>query len=224
MIKIFGEIGHDITAEMFDRMLAKESGDLDIIMDSPGGCVFEGISIFNSIRDYNRGTVSMVIKSLCASIASYIAMSADNLSVYDNSSFMFHNAHAGGYGDASKLESLANALHGVNSLLLDAYERVTSKSREELKNLMSAETYLFGEDIIKFGFANALVGDKKERTTGQVEALVATAKTKIVACIRNCKNKETHIDTQEIANLLLSSAKENKLLIEANNIMEKYKR
>lgn len=99
MILIDGEIGWDMTSSQFANELKKETGDFEIHISSGGGSVFQGISIYNQIKAYSRGKVTVVIVSLAASMASYIALAADEVKAYDNAVYMIHNASSVTWGD-----------------------------------------------------------------------------------------------------------------------------
>ena len=98
-IKIDGEIGWDIKAREIKGQLEESTGDITIEISSPGGSVYQGVSIFNAIKQYNKGTVTTVITSLAASMASYIAIAGDTIKAYDNAVYMIHNASVFSWGD-----------------------------------------------------------------------------------------------------------------------------
>lgn len=215
-IKIIGEIGEDITAEEFSKKLEGVTGDLTIHLDSPGGSVFDGVSIFNAIRNYTLGKVTIVIDSVCASIASYIALAADIIHVYDNSAFMIHNAHTGIRGDAKSFENIAKTLHGVNDVMLMAYHKKTGMAKEKIINYMDNETYFFGEDIVTYGFADKVIDTGMKAS---VEDLSTLAHEKVTACYENCKNRPTE-NIDKVAALLYKEEKPNPLALEAKKMME----
>ena len=69
-IIIDGVIGWDITASEFKEKLKGLSGDLIIEINSAGGSVYEGIDIFNAIKNYSKGHIKIKVTSLAASMAS----------------------------------------------------------------------------------------------------------------------------------------------------------
>ncbi len=217
LIKIIGVIGDDITAEMFTEKLESLAGDITIHIDSPGGSVFDGVSIYNAIRAYSLGKVTVIIDSVCASIASYIALAGDTVQVHDNSAYMIHNAHTGVRGDAQSFENTAKTLRGVNDVMLAAYHKKSGISKEKIANYMNNETYFFGEDIITYGFADKLIGTKM---TASIEELTLLAKEKVTTCTANCKNRPTD-QIEKVARLLYKEEiKPNALALEAKKIME----
>ena len=99
-----------------DKLSAFPSGEteLQITIDSPGGDVFEGITIFNIIRDFARNhpdvTVTTYIQGMAASMASIIALAANvvnpdknKIVAEDNSMYMIHNSWGVRIGGAKEM-------------------------------------------------------------------------------------------------------------------------
>ncbi|MGX6992127.1 ATP-dependent Clp protease proteolytic subunit, partial [Pseudolactococcus reticulitermitis] len=79
ILRLDGEIcdstwfGDEVTPQLFRNELMAERGDLTVVINSPGGDVFAGNSIYNMLLEY-EGNVTVKIDSLAASAASVIAM------------------------------------------------------------------------------------------------------------------------------------------------------
>ena len=70
--------GDEVTPQEFRDDLAQHKGDLVVILNSPGGDVFAGLSIYNALREF-EGNVTVRVDGLAASIASVVAMAADKV-------------------------------------------------------------------------------------------------------------------------------------------------
>ena len=67
VLHIYDEIGFfGVTAADLIRDLAGTSGDLEIRMNCPGGDVFEGLAIYNTLSQ-RKGTVGVYVDGLAAS-------------------------------------------------------------------------------------------------------------------------------------------------------------
>src|SRR6266542_1214539 len=76
---------------------------IDLHINSPGGGVFEGYTIFNILAAHKPG-VTVYIDGLAASIAAYIAMVGRPIRMAENAMLMIHNPTTSGTdGDAAKL-------------------------------------------------------------------------------------------------------------------------
>lgn len=184
IIKLDGVVGESILAKDVIAALKASSGDITINLNSAGGGVFDGVEIFNAIRNYDKGEITIIVGSLVASIASYFAMAADKVLVNDNSTLMIHNAHTISQGDYNSFEKTAKTLEGVTQLMRAAYSKRSGKSIEAIKIMLDKETFIFGEDIVAQGFADGVIVSGAEF---KAEIAIKDAKEYIVSCANNCK-------------------------------------
>jgi ATP-dependent Clp endopeptidase proteolytic subunit ClpP len=156
-ILIQDTIGWDTTVESVKSELKKAKGeDVELRINSPGGYVFDGIAIFNAIKDY-KGKVTAIIDGLAASMASYIPLAADEIIVRENSVYMIHNAWAFAAGDHNDLRKSADRLEKLTGLLIKGYVAKTGKSTEEIEAMLNEETFLYGDEIVDLGFGDTMI-------------------------------------------------------------------
>ena len=216
IIKLDGVVGKEILATAFISRLNSMTGDVVIHLNSEGGSVFEGVEMYNALKSYTKGKTTVILNALVASIASYFAMGADEVQVYDNSTFMIHNAHTVSQGDYKSFMKTAEVLKGVTQLMRIAYVAKSGKTLSDITSMLDEETYLFGEQIIEHGFADKVIESGTELAA---IAAIDTAKEKIVSCANNCKSRfETEIN--EVAALLSENEEQKKLNDEAKKILK----
>ena len=197
-IKIQGEIGWDVIAQEVETDLRNVSGDIVVELDSPGGDVFEGVKIYNLLKDYDKGKVSVVINGVAASMGSYIAMAGDEIKAYDNAVFMIHNPWTVAIGDYVEMQKTAEVLEGLAKLLANKYIKKTGKSEDEIKSLMNDESWFFGEEIKTVGFVDEIINtDEKE----DKQSLIALKKEQFKAVVRKMKEREEEVQKEKIAAL-----------------------
>jgi len=157
VIEINGEIGGDITFNSIKEQLERANGK-DVVLEvaSPGGSVFEGVDIFNAIRDY-QGNTETRIKGMAASMASYISLAADKVLAEDNATFMIHNAWGFAMGNSEDMKAEAELLESINKLIAQEYIKKTGISEEKVLKMMSDETWLFGSEIKESGFVDDII-------------------------------------------------------------------
>ena len=155
-ILVFDEIGWGgITAEMISRELDFANGeDIEIRVNSPGGDVFEGVTIYNMLRNYS-GNVRVIVDGLAASIASVIALGGDDIVMNQGSFFMIHNPWSGAMGEANDFRKQADVLDSIRNQLLGIYQAATGLSEEEIITMMDEETWLTAEQAVEMGFATS---------------------------------------------------------------------
>lgn len=179
-IAIEGMIGWDLAAKDVRAQLDGADGDVELLINSPGGVVTEGIAMYNAIRDYKRkkkGTVTARVVGMAASMATYIPMAADVVEIEDNAVWMIHNPWGLAIGDYQDLRKQSEILDGLAKILARAYATKTDQDESDIRALMDEETYLYGAEIQTAGFADELIpaGDGAE---GRIEA-VALAQTRV---------------------------------------------
>lgn len=165
---ITGEIGWDVTADYVRNELkaVDQNDELKIVVDSPGGGVYDMVAIYNIIRDFARNhkaKIETYIQGMAASCASQIALAAHDgnsdsqVIVEDNSIFMIHNAWTITWGDHRELEADAIGLSRIDNLLREVYIRKSNKTSKEIIDMMNAETFLYGQEIVDAGFADSII-------------------------------------------------------------------
>lgn len=153
-----------------DKLDAAEGQDIRVDISSPGGLVFEGIKMFNLLKDY-PGQVTTRIDGLAASMASYLAQAGDHRQAMSNGVFMIHNAWGLAIGDHRDFRHEANILQGLSSSLSRAYVVGSGKTPEEITALMDAESWFFGDEIVDAGFADELIDAVGTAKSSKIEAV-----------------------------------------------------
>lgn len=170
-INLDGVVGWDIDASEFAQLLDSTSGDITFELNSGGGYVTDGISILNKIRSYNKGKTTANI-SYAASMMTQIALACDEVNAYDNAIFMIHNVQGIVVGDHNDMKEAAELQERMSNMLAQLYVKKTSKSEEEIKEMMDADTYLFGKEIQDMNFVDNIIDtdNKKDKETASVES------------------------------------------------------
>ena len=163
-ILIYEEIGMwGISAKQFAADL-KALGSLKSIslrLNSPGGSVFDGASIYNLLRQIDA-EVTVYVDGLAASIASVIAMAGDKVVMADNALMMIHDPWSMVIGSADEMRQEADVLDKVKESLVTTYQNRTGMNRDEIAALMADETWLDAEEAVEFGFADETYEARKE--------------------------------------------------------------
>lgn len=199
IIKIDGEIGWDTTANGVKHELSQTTGDIRVEISSPGGSVFQGIEIFNALKNYKSGNVEVIITSLAASIASYIALAGDTIKAHDNAVYMIHNAWAFAIGDHHAMVKRASVLEGLSNIIAKKYIEITGKSESEIKKMMDEETFFYGSEMQDAGFVQSIVETEDEKDGSSAKAL---ASEQFNACLVGIRKREEADDFEAAAALL----------------------
>lgn len=149
----------DVSPAMVIGWLRKQGGaDVEININSLGGDVTGGLAICNAIKGY-PGKVTANILGVAASMASVIACACDAVTMGQGAFMMIHNPWTITVGDAETLRHEAETLEVMRDSIISFYQTKTTKSAEELKALMDAETWIADTDAAEYGFSFAPYAD-----------------------------------------------------------------
>lgn len=150
-------IRSETSANTFRDELAKHANvtQINIYINSYGGSVFEGTSIYNQLKRHPAHKTVYVDGWAC-SIASVIAMAGDEVVMPRNTLMMIHNMWMFASGNAAQLRKAADDLDVINAAGRQAYlSKAGDKLDEtELAEMMDAETWLTAEQCIQYGLAD----------------------------------------------------------------------
>lgn len=167
---IFGDIGDlgfegTVKAKDIVTELAGLRADALLVrINSYGGRVDEGLTIYNALRAY-KGTVTTRVEGVAASIAADIAMAGSRVEMARNSMLMLHAASSGAVGKAEDLQDAADSLRKVDQQRAEIYARKTGRTSEEELALLRAggDRWLTAEEAVEQGYADAIY-DPDEQT------------------------------------------------------------
>lgn len=143
----------DVMPAMVIGWLNKQTGDIEININSNGGDVAGGLAIANAIKAYSKGKKTCNVLGVAASMASVIACAGDELTMGQGAFLMVHNPWTVTMGNAEELRKDADVLDKMRDSILSFYQsKAYGKSADDLKALMDAETWLTADDARAAGF------------------------------------------------------------------------
>ncbi len=177
-LTLYGEIsnetwwGDEVTPKEFKADLDNlgEIDTLNIYINSPGGDVFAGQTIY-SILKRHKANKNVYIDGLAASIASVIAMAGNTIFMPKNSMMMIHNPWTIGMGNASDFRKLAEDLDKIRESLIAAYENQSMLTKDEIIEIMDNETWLTAKECEEYGFCHVVEEEKQIAASIDVEML-----------------------------------------------------
>ncbi|WP_261402617.1 head maturation protease, ClpP-related [Chenggangzhangella methanolivorans] len=163
VITMFDVIGEDfwggggITAKRVTAQL-RAIGDrpVEVQINSPGGDMFEGIAIYNVLREHPQ-QITVKVMGMAASAASIIAMAADRLEIGAASFLMIHNCWVVAIGNRHDMAETAAFLEPFDKAMADVYVARSGSDAAVVAKWMDDETYMSGSVAIERGFADALL-------------------------------------------------------------------
>lgn len=167
-IVIYDEIGKSWWGE--DTVSAKQFlddltalGDVDAItlrVNSPGGDVFDGVAIHNSLKNH-KATVTAHVDGIAASAASFIVMAADKIVMPSNSFLLIHGASGLSWGNADDMRAVADDLDRIDKSLTATYVARAKSTTAKVKALMKEDRLMDAAEAKQWGFADEVTSEKK---------------------------------------------------------------
>lgn len=161
-ISIFDVVGRDywdegVTAKRIAGALRSLNGaDVTVNINSPGGDMFEGLAIYNLLREY-QGKVTVKVLGIAASAASVIAMAGDDIQIGRGAFLMIHNCWVVAMGNRHDFAELADTLTPFDTAMADIYAARSGLDMATVQQLMDAESYIGGSDAVEKGLADGLL-------------------------------------------------------------------
>ena len=132
--------------------------DVEFFINSPGGDVWAGYEIFNSIRLYQGCTLSHIV-GLAASCGSFIPLASEKVVAEQMAMMMIHGASTSTRGNQHNHEHTRDFLDKVDRTIVQAYTTKSGKSEQELLDLMAKETWFTSSEMLEMGLIDEIVGN-----------------------------------------------------------------
>lgn len=153
---IFSEFfGLGVSALGFIRELQGLKGKtINLHIDSPGGDIFQGLGIYNALRQHD-GAVHVIVDGIAASIASVIAMGGDTVTMNPHTRMMIHLPWAGVVGDEFDMAKQSDILHKLGEDIAGIY-RDRGDKRINWFQRMKDESWFSDTEAVAVGLADAV--------------------------------------------------------------------
>ncbi len=170
-ILLHDEIGFwGITSKAFAETLsAISTPKITVRINSPGGDVFAGMAIYNSLKSY-KGDVSVVIDGLAASAASFIAMAGNTISIHESAMLMVHKAWGLTIGNETDHVDMAGTLRKIDGQIAAIYAKQTGKSVDDMLALMAGEsdgTWFTAAEAAEANFVDEVITDEDDKSNAK---------------------------------------------------------
>lgn len=170
--------------------------DMEIVINSPGGSVMEGLQTINLIQKCPY-QITATVEVMACSIAAVIALACDKIKIKSTDIMVLHNAMTITMGNKEQLKQDIDTLTAVDKIL---HDHITAKCKKPYELIAQLET---GNDVW-------LTGSQVADMFTNVE-LVKVLKKKPM---QNCVDFSKLVDTYQVA-----EAKKNAVV---NRILQEY--
>lgn len=198
--------GTGVTAKRISAAL-RAIGDQEVVVNinSPGGNYFEGVAIYNLLKNH-PAKVTVNVIGVAASAASIIAMAGDEILMGESANIMIHNAMGVAFGNKQEMQSTIDLLARLDEDMADVYVARTGQIKTSIQAMMDAETWLSADDSLDKGFATGHMPSSMLRET-TAQAGQTLRNSSYLRAIENGLKREgkTRSQRREIMSQLFSS-------------------
>jgi ATP-dependent Clp protease protease subunit len=166
IIMLSGVVEENMANAVVAQMLFLESQDpkglITIYVNSPGGSVTAGMSIYDTMT-FIKPEISTVVMGQACSMGSLLASAGTKGKRYvlPNSRHMIHQPLGSAKGQATDVEIQANELLRWKKVLTEIYVKTTGKDYKTLEADMERDNFLTADEAVAYGLADKIVEERK---------------------------------------------------------------
>ncbi len=154
------KLAHVTNSKLLAMERANDKEPIYLMINSPGGEVHSGFSIFDTAR-FIRPPIVTVVTGLAASMGSIIALCAKPKLrfAFPNSKFLVHQPSISGGlgGSVSDIEIHAKDLIDTKNRIVELYAEETGNTLDTIKKALDRDHWMSPEAAIKFGLITKIV-------------------------------------------------------------------
>ena len=162
IIMLDSEVSSHSASLIVAQMLFLEADDPDrdilFYINSPGGSVTAGMSIYDTMQ-FVKCDVKTIVMGQAASMGSLLATAGakGKRMILPNARHMIHQPLGGASGQATDVEIQAKELSRWKKVLTEIYVNHTGKSYDELAAGMERDNFMTAEQSVAFGLADEII-------------------------------------------------------------------
>jgi len=169
IVQISGGVGSEMALKANTALLAMEAADpkapIYLFINSPGGEVSSGFSIFDTAR-FIEPEITTVVTGLAASMGSLIALCApkERRFAFPNAKLLIHQPLIGGtiYGTASEIEIHAKDIMRTREKINRLYADETGQSFETVEAATDRDNWMDTDQAMDFGLISKVISSRSE--------------------------------------------------------------
>jgi ATP-dependent Clp protease protease subunit len=162
IIFLTGEVNDYVASLICAQLLFLESEspskDISFYINSPGGSVSAGFSIYDTMN-YIKCDVSTVVVGMAASMGSLLSTAGTKGKRYSlpNTRIMIHQPLGGARGQATDILIQAEEMRKCRESLYEIYMHHTGRTRKEIAEGLERDNYMSATEAKAFGLIDEVV-------------------------------------------------------------------
>ncbi len=165
IIFLGSEINDHVANSVIAQLLFLESEDSEkdiiIYINSPGGDVFAGLAIIDTMNHIKPDVVTICM-GMAASMGAMLVTSGTKGKRYalPNAEIMIHQPLGGAHGQASDIEITAKHILRIKDQLADMLVESTGQTKEKILQDMDRDYWMIAKDAQKYGLVDKVITKK----------------------------------------------------------------
>lgn len=158
-------MSHLIVAQLLHLEAENPSKEISIYINSPGGVVTSGLSIYDTMQ-YIRPKCSTLVIGQAASMGSVLLAGGEAGMRYSlpNSRIMVHQPSGGYQGQASDIMIHAAETQKLKDRLYDIYVKHTGQSKKAVEKALDRDNFMSPEEAKEWGHIDEIVAARDTGT------------------------------------------------------------
>ena len=158
---MYGDIGEgfgEITPANVRNYLNQNKGKKVLVrIHSKGGFALDANSIYNALIEHDGG-VDTRNDGIVASAAVLPLLAGESIEMAQNGMLMIHDPYSGMIGGARDFRRQADTLDKLRDIIANSYAERTSLNADDIRQMMSDETWMTADEALAKGFVNKVIG------------------------------------------------------------------
>jgi len=147
-----------IVAQMLFLEADDPGRDILFYINSPGGSVTAGMSIYDTMQ-FVKCDVQTIVLGQAASMGSLLAASGTpgKRAILPNARHMIHQPLGGASGQATDVEIQARELLRWKQVLTDVYAKHTGQTKDKLRADMERDTFMIAQESVEYSLSDKIL-------------------------------------------------------------------
>ncbi len=161
--EINDDVANIVQAQLLYLESADSSKDISIYLNSPGGSVYAGLGIYDTMQ-YISSSVATICTGLAASMAAVLLVAGENgkRSALPHSRIMIHQPMGGAQGQATDIEITAREILKLKKELFDIISVHSGKPFDEVARDSDRDYWMTADEAKAYGMIDEVLKREKK--------------------------------------------------------------
>ncbi len=163
---IYDEVANIIQAQLLFLQSADPSRDIQIYINSPGGSVYAGLGIYDTMQ-YISCDVSTICTGMAASMAAVLLAAGEKgkRSSLKHGRVMIHQPLGGAQGQASEMEITVREIQKIKKELYDILSLHSGQPYEKIEQDSDRDYWMMADEAKAYGMVDEVLERKPKITS-----------------------------------------------------------